>query len=80
MSDRKAARASGSPAEPIDLKSSVAPSKRLCRPIAIQDSVYPNMWRVQWPDGRLSDITNLSRAKDAIAAFMESEERRQRER
>jgi hypothetical protein len=38
------------------------------------------MWRVRWPDGRLSDMTNLSRAKDAVACFMETEERRQRGR
>jgi len=38
------------------------------------------MWRVRWPDGRLSDITNLTRAKDAVACFMETEERRQRGR
>jgi hypothetical protein len=29
------------------------------------DSVYPNMWRVVWPDGRVSDMVNLARAKDA---------------
>jgi hypothetical protein len=44
------------------------------------DLTHPGMWRVQWPDGRLSDMTNLSRAKDAIASFMESEERRLRKR
>ena len=38
------------------------------------------MWRVRWPDGRLSDMVNLSRAKDAIAAFIESTERRLRGR
>jgi hypothetical protein len=38
------------------------------------------MWRVQWPDSRLSDMTNLTRAKDAVACFMETEERRQRQR
>jgi hypothetical protein len=38
------------------------------------------MWRVRWPDGRLSDMTNLTRAKDAVACFMETEERRQRGR
>jgi hypothetical protein len=38
------------------------------------------MWRVRWPDGRLSDMTNLSRAKDAVACFIETDERRQRGR
>lgn len=59
---------------------SVAPSKRLCRPKAIPDSVYPDMWRVQWPDGRLSDLANLTRVNDAIACFLESVERRRRQR
>ena len=31
-------------------------------------------------NGRLSDMTNLTRAKDAVACFMETEERRQRGR
>lgn len=50
------------------------------RPEALPDGTHPGMWRVRWPDGRLSDITNLSRAKDAITSFMESEGRRQRGR
>jgi hypothetical protein len=46
----------------------------------VPDVAHPGMWRVRWPDGRLSDITNLTRAKDAVACFMETEERRQRGR
>ncbi len=38
----------------------------------------PGMWRVQWSSGELSDLTNLSRAKDALARSAESEERRLR--
>jgi hypothetical protein len=48
-------------------------------PKVIPDPTYPGMFRVRWPDG-LSDMTNLSRAKDAVAAFMDSADRRQRER
>lgn len=29
------------------------------------DAVYPGMWRISFPDGSLSDLTNLTRAKDA---------------
>jgi len=29
------------------------------------------MWRIQWPDGGTSDMTNLTRAKDAAAAICE---------
>ena len=53
-------------------KAPTAPSKRLCRPMAMPDSVYPGMWRVRWPDGRVSDLANLTRINDAIACFMES--------
>jgi hypothetical protein len=50
------------------------------RPKVVPDSAHRGMWRVRWPDGRLSDMTNLTRAKDAVACFMETEERRQRGR
>jgi hypothetical protein len=46
----------------------------------IPDAKYPDMWRVCWPDGQRSDMTNLTRAKDALASFLETEERRQRGR
>jgi hypothetical protein len=46
----------------------------------VPDSAHRGMWRVRWRDGRLSDMTNLTRAKDAVACFMETEERRQRGR
>ena len=35
------------------------------------DSVHPGMWRVVWPDGRVSDMVNLARAKDAAMALAE---------
>ena len=38
------------------------------------DPAHPGMWRVRWPDGRLSDMT------DAVTCFMETEERRRRGR
>ena len=46
----------------------------------VPDTTYAGMWRVRWPDGCLSDMTNLTRAKDAVACFMGTEERRQRGR
>ena len=45
------------------------------QPKAVPDAARPGMWRVQWPDGRLSDMTNLTRAKDAVTFFIETEER-----
>ena len=31
----------------------------------IPDDEYAGMWRIRWPDGQLSDMVNLTRAKDA---------------
>ena len=31
----------------------------------VQDVRYPDMWRVRLPDGTISDMVNLTRAKDA---------------
>lgn len=29
----------------------------------VEDTKYPGMWRVRYPDGALSDMFNLTRAK-----------------
>jgi hypothetical protein len=55
-------------------------AERPRKPKPVPDAPHPGMWRVRWPDGRLSDMTNLTRAKDAVACFIETEERRQRGR
>jgi hypothetical protein len=31
----------------------------------VRDETYPSMWRLQYPDGPLIDILNLTRARDA---------------
>jgi hypothetical protein len=31
----------------------------------VQDSTYPTMWRVKYPDGKLSNMITLPRARDA---------------
>ena len=46
----------------------------------VRDERWPNMFRVQWPDGSLSDMVNLSRANDAAARFNETQGREQRGR
>lgn len=33
------------------------------------DTRWPGMWRVHAPDGRVSDLANLPRAKDAAVAW-----------
>jgi hypothetical protein len=35
----------------------------------VQDQTYPSMWRIELPDGRLTDMVNRSRAKDAAMAI-----------
>ena len=37
----------------------------------VPDNHWPNMWRIAWPDGCLSDMANLSRARDAAQAIAE---------
>jgi hypothetical protein len=34
------------------------------------DDRYPTMWRIHWPDGEVSDMVNLTRAKDAAAVLV----------
>src|SRR5262249_9973522 len=34
----------------------------------VPDGTYPGMWRIQTPDGRRSDMVNLTRAKDAAVS------------
>ena len=36
--------------------------------LVVPDSV---MYRIRWPSGELSDMVNLSRAKDAVVAICE---------
>jgi hypothetical protein len=37
----------------------------------VPDSNWSGMWRIAWPDGRLSDMVNLTRARDAAIAIAE---------
>jgi len=39
--------------------------------LVIPDDIWPGMWRIAWPDGRLSDMVNLTRAKDAAEVLAE---------
>jgi hypothetical protein len=45
----------------------------------VPDKSYPSVWRIRFPDGSLSDMANLTRAKDAalyIAVATLNRERR----
>jgi hypothetical protein len=33
----------------------------------VEDAVHPGMWRIRHPDGTLSDMVNITRARDALA-------------
>jgi hypothetical protein len=33
------------------------------------DRIWPGMWRIRLPDGHLTDMVNLSRAKDAASSL-----------
>ena len=35
----------------------------------VADKIHPTMWRIKHRDGRLSDMVDLSRARDAAVAF-----------
>jgi hypothetical protein len=35
----------------------------------VRDEAHPQMWRIRHPDGRLSDMVNLTRAKEAAATM-----------
>ena len=37
----------------------------------VPNELYPNMYRLAWPSGEISDLANLSRIKDAAAAICE---------
>ncbi len=39
--------------------------------VVFQDARYPSMWRSRRADGRLSDMANLSWAKNAVLAVAE---------
>jgi hypothetical protein len=68
---------SGASARP---KADARPGRYPRKPKVAPDPARPGMWRVRWPNGRLSDITSLTRAKDAVACFIESGERLRRGR
>ena len=43
----------------------VLPGSKRAIVYVLPDLTYPTMWRIRFPDGRLSAMANKSRAKDA---------------
>jgi hypothetical protein len=37
--------------------------------VVIADTKYPNMWRVRYPSGEISDMVNRTRATDEARTF-----------
>jgi hypothetical protein len=47
----------------------VSPKKPVLDPRIVADPGWPGMHRVRRPDGSLTDMVNLTRAKDALQAW-----------
>ena len=56
--------------QPTEISNEIRPKNAISGVVSIiTDAVWPGMYRLRFPDGRLSDIVNLTRAKDALAAM-----------
>jgi hypothetical protein len=56
--------------QPTEISSKIRPKNTTLGVVSIvQDAVWPDMYRLRFPDGRLTDLLNLVRAKDALAAL-----------
>jgi len=51
-------------------------NRRQTQVAVVRDAKYPQMWGVRWPDGTLSDMVNVARAKDAAFDYAEGVEAR----
>jgi hypothetical protein len=56
--------------QPTEISSEIRPKKTTLGVVSIvPDAVWPGMYRLRFPGGHLSDMVNLTRAKDALAAM-----------
>jgi hypothetical protein len=56
--------------QPAEISSEIRPKNTTLGAVSIvRDAKWPSMYRLRFPDGRLSDMVNLVRAKDALAAM-----------
>jgi len=44
-------------------------------PRVIKDKIYPEMYRIEWEKGDVSDMVNITRAKDAVRCKLEYDRR-----
>ena len=53
--------------QPTEISSEIRPKTTTSGAVSIvPDAKWPGMYRLRFPDGRLSDMVNLTRAKDAL--------------
>jgi hypothetical protein len=58
--------------QPTEISSEIRPKNTTLGVVSIvPDAAWPGMYRLQFPDGRLSDMVNLTRAKDALRVARE---------
>ena len=56
--------------QPTETSSEFRPKNTTLSVVSIvPDAVWSGMYRLRFPDGRLGDMVNLTRAKDALAAI-----------
>jgi hypothetical protein len=48
------------------------PDRTMALARIVPDKKYSSLWRVVYPDGRLSDMVNLTRAKDVARGIAET--------
>jgi hypothetical protein len=54
--------------QPTEISSEIRPKKTTSGAVSIvPDAKWPGMYRLRFPDGSLSDMVNLTRARDALA-------------
>jgi hypothetical protein len=53
----------------IGVATSVTRPKNPCTYEIVPDECWPGMWRIRFPDGQLSDMVNLTRAREALASL-----------
>jgi hypothetical protein len=63
--------------QPIEISSEIRPLLRVGRDqlgavSIVPDTRWPDMYRLRFPDGSLSDMVNLTRAKDALARMKDA--------
>ena len=58
--------------QPTEISNEIRPKNAISGVVSIiTDAVWPRMYRLRFPDGHLSDMVNLTRAKDALRAAIE---------